>query len=129
MNVSVYVEDVSDWECRIFQSIDGHLQFLNWNNLDDTFVGSSSGEGAFQVGSISDMMYFVFDVERIQAGEGRLDIEITEFLTNNFEFMPPVQYQGAAAAGVDTTTLTLVAGGGIAIVAVVIVIVILKRRS
>ena len=128
MNVSVYVEDVSDWECSVYQAVDGRFQRLNWGSLDDTFVGSSSGESAFQVGSISDMLYFVFDVERILADEGRLDIEITQFLTNNFEFMPPVMYQGAAASGIDATTLTLVAGGGIAIVAVVIVIIIVKKR-
>ena len=128
MNVSFYMEDVSDMECSIYQSVDGKLQRLNWDNLDDTLVGSTSGEGAFQVGSISDVMYFVFDIERVQAGEGRLDIEITPFLTNSFEFMPPVMYQGVAAPGVDVSTLTLVAGGGIAIVAVVIIIVVLKKR-
>jgi hypothetical protein len=123
------MEDVSDMECSVYQAVDGHFQRLDQDDLDSTFVGSSSGEGAFQVGSISDMLYFVFDIERVQAGEGRLDIKITQFLTNSFEFMPPVMYQGAAALGVDAGTLALVAGGGIAIVAVVIIIVILKKKG
>lgn len=128
MNVSVYVEDVSDWECSVYQAVDGHFQRLSWSSLDNNFVGSSSGESAFQVGSISDMLYFVFEIERIQAGEGRLDIEINQLLTNNFEFMPPVTYQGVAVPGADPGMVTLVAGGGIAIVAVVIIIVILKKK-
>jgi len=126
MNVSVYVEDVSDWSCSIYQAVNGTFQRLSWGSLDNNFVGSYSGESAFQVGSISDILYFVFNIERIQAGEGRLDIEINQFLTNSFEFMPSVMYQGTEEPGLDMGMVPLAAGAGIAIVAVIIVI--LKKK-
>ena len=130
MNVSVTVEDVDTWSCAIYQEIDGKVQLLTWDYLDDTFSGSYTDEGAFQFGSISDNVTMYFYVDRTQAGEGRLDIAIDPLVTNSFERMPPVQFQGTGPAAAPVVDLGPAAVGiGIAAVAIVVVVVIILKKK
>jgi len=92
MNVSVHVEDVTNWACEIFQKMDYSYNWLLWADLDDTFSGSYTTNGTFQFGSMSDTVNLVFWIDRTQAGEGRLDIVIESHVTNEFAFMDPIQF-------------------------------------
>jgi hypothetical protein len=130
MNVSVSVEDVDDWACSIYQEIDGKVQYLTWGYLDDTHSGSYTGESTFQFGSISDNVTMYFWVDRTLGGEGRLDIAIDPHVTNTFERMSPVTYQGtgpATSPPVDMGPIAL--GAGIAVVAIVVVVVVILKKK
>ena len=73
-------------------------------------------------------MYFW--VDRTLGGEGRLDIAITPHVTNSFERMPPVLFQGTepiVAPGEDMGLVT--AGIGITVVAVVVVLVVILKKK
>ncbi|MHA1637714.1 MAG: hypothetical protein ACTSUB_06830 [Candidatus Thorarchaeota archaeon] len=128
MNVSVYVEDVTDWECRIYQKVGPNYQWLLWSNLDHTFSGSYTSDGAFQFGSISDTVNLMFTVERTLSGEGRLDIAIDPFVTNMLEPMQPVLFMSTGPIVPPGPDMGLVAAGiGITVVAIVVVIVIIWK--
>jgi len=130
MDVSVSVEDVDTWSCAIYQEIDGKVQLLTWGYLDDTFSGSYTDEGAFQFGSISDNVTMYFWVDRTLGGEGRLDIAIEPHVTNSFERMSPVTFQGTGPAAAPATDLGPVAVGvGITAVAIVVVVVVILKKK
>ena len=130
MNVSVTVEDVVDWNCAIYQEIDGKMQYLSWGYLDDTFSGSYTTNATFQFGSISDNVAMAFWVDRALGGEGRLDIAIDPHVTNSFERMVPVTFTGTGPAAAPPVDMGLaVAGVGIAAVAIVVVVVVILKKK
>ncbi len=132
MNVSVTVEDVDDWSCAIYQEIDGKVQLLTWDYLDDTFSGSYTTNGTFQFGSISDNVTMYFWVDRTLSGEGRLDIAIDPHVTNSFERMSPVQFQGTGTGGGVAPPVDMglaAAGVGIAAVAIIVVVVVILKKK
>ena len=130
MNVSVTVEDVSDWSCAIYQEIDGKMQYLSWGYLDDTFSGSYTTNGTFQFGSYSESITMYFYIERTLSGEGRLDIAITQHVTNSFERMSPVTFEGTGPTAPQPLDMGIVAiGAGVAVAAVVVIVVIWRLKK
>jgi len=132
MNVSVYVEDVSTWDCDIYQKVNYSYQYLDWDSLDDTFTGSFTTNGTFQFGSISDTVNLVFWIDRTQAVEGSFDIVIETHVTNAFDFMDPLQYMGNGAGGGVAPPVDLglaAAGVGISAVAIVVVVVVILKKK
>ncbi len=130
MTVSVYVEDVTDWECELYQKVGPSFQYLEWDDISTTFSGSYTDEGTFQFGSIGDTLNLVFWIDRTQAGEGRLDITIETHVTNTFDFMDPLQYMGNGAGVVPPVDMGLAAAGiGIAAVAIVVVVVVILKKK
>ncbi len=127
LNVSVSVEDVDDWDCTVYQILDGNPQVLHWSSLDDTFTGDYTGEASFQFGCINETVMLHFWVLRTMTGEGRLDIAFDDFTMNTLEYMPPLMYQGVAVSpGIDLGLVT-VGIGGAAVIIVVIVIIVKKK--
>jgi len=130
MTVSIYVEDVTDWACEVFQKLNYSYHWLLWDDLDDTFSGSYTGESTFQFGSLSDTVNLMFWIDRTQAGEGRLDISIEAHETNTFDFMDPIEYMGAGAGVAPPVDLGPAAVGiGVAAVAIVVVVVVILKKK
>jgi hypothetical protein len=130
MTVSVYVEDVTDWACEVFQKMDYTYHWLLWEHLDDTFTGSYTDEGTFQFGSISDTVNLMFWIDRTQAGEGRLDIAIETHVTNTFDFMDSLQYKSTTPPVPSGPDMGLVAAGvGVTAIAIVVVVVVILKKK
>ncbi|MDF1540821.1 MAG: hypothetical protein P1Q69_18130 [Candidatus Thorarchaeota archaeon] len=132
-NFSVYVEDVDSFTAYAYQDVEGLSQRLTWDSLNDLLTGSTGSEASFQFGSISPNMLLVFEIDRTQVEEGRLDVLITPFVTNDYVYAPQVEYFGGeTGAGSTSTPLVidpLLVVGGIAIVAVVVVVAVYARKT
>ena len=132
LNVSIFVEDVVNWNCTIYQTVGSWTQSLPWSDLEDTFNGDYDNESAFQFGSFGDRISMVFCIERTGSDVGRFDIVIDPLLTNSYEDMPPLTYPGESAGGgfVPAPDMGLVLGGvGVAVIVVVVVVVVLKKKA
>lgn len=134
VNVSIYGEDMDDLDIYVYQDIDGCPIYAPWATLDNTLVGTIHTEGAFQFGSVSDEILMIFDVSRLLVEEGSLDIGITPFLTNAFEWLPTPDYYnygdtpGPVPVGMDPG-LAIGVVAVVGIVVVVVVVVLLKKQG
>jgi len=125
-NFSCYAEDVDSFAAYIYQYVDGLPQRVSWTYIDATMTGATDDESSFEFGSISTTMLLVFEVARLQVEEGRLDVLITPFVTNDYVYAPQVEYFGGGGSSVSAPASLvidpLLAVGGIAIIAVVVVV-------
>lgn len=126
-NFSIYTHDVDSWEAYLYQNVDDCSHYVDWtNDLEDVFTGSLSGDGYLELGSISNEMLFVFEIDRSEVEEGFFNILVTPHTTNTLETLPPLEYQGedgGAPPGDDWLSQNgLLLAGGIGAAAVVVVV-------
>jgi hypothetical protein len=135
-NFSIYTHDVDSWEAYLYQNVDDCSHYIDWtNDLEDVFTGSLSGDGYLELGSISNELLFVFEIDRSQVEEGFFNILVTPHTTNTLETLPPLEYQGedgGAPPGDDWLAqngLLLAGGIGAAAVVVVVGVYFWRKRS
>ncbi len=129
-NVTVVVSDVTSWTASVRQEAPFGAQVLRWLDLDDTLVGSTSDEAAFQFGTLEGQFNLIFYVERVLAGEGSLDVIIEPFTTNVLGSPPPIKYLGLSAESVDDLGPALIVVGGVgAAVAIVAIVYFVKVKK
>jgi hypothetical protein len=96
----------------------------------DTFAGDTS-RAQFQFGSISDGLYIIFSIARDTGLEGSLDVIISPYLTNQYEYPPePVYVASSSAGGIIPFAIDpLVLIGGVGVVVVIVAVVLVKKRG
>ncbi len=131
-NVTYLAEDIfSMGQIFIYQRHKGCVQMLD---LDSSLVNTFSGDTSraqFQFGSISDGLYIIFSIARDTGLEGSLDVMISPYLTNQYEYPPaPVYIASSPAGGIIPLAIDpLILFGGVGVVVVIVAVVLVKKRG
>ncbi|MFW9849236.1 MAG: hypothetical protein ACFFF4_08845 [Candidatus Thorarchaeota archaeon] len=133
MNISLLMDqtELNDMWIYAYQDIDGCPQRLNWDYLDDNFLGDLYN-GSFELGGISNDILLVFNVMRYLNVNTTLSIGIDPLTVNELVYLPVPTYYGYGSVpgqvvGIDPALA--IVGVGIIAVVVVVVVVVLKKRG
>ncbi len=131
-NVTCLTADVDSLDnVFIYQRFKGCAQRLEYSDLSSTMSGLIP-RVQFQFGIISDEVSIFLLIDRTLAGEGSLNVSITPYYTNTYQYPPDPMYIETSTGGgipLPIDSLTIAVGVGVVVAVVMVVAVVVKKRS